>query len=92
MNLTPNEVLIISLVALIALGPKQLPEAVRRVGKGFADLRRFSSRLRNELDNAFDAGVEKSHDEELHRQSTSPDLPGDANRSDRETGESPPPQ
>lgn len=92
MNLTPSEVLIISFVALIALGPKQLPEAVRRVGKGLADLRRFSSRIRNELDNAVEAGVEKSHDEELRRQSAPPNLPDDVNRHDRETGESPPPQ
>ena len=92
MNLTPSEVLIISFVALIVLGPKQLPEAVRRVGKGLADLRRFSSRIRNELDNAVEAGVEKSHDEELRRQSTPPHLPDDVNRHDRETGESPPPQ
>lgn len=92
MNLTPNEVLIISFVALIALGHKQLPDAVRRVGKGLADLRRFSSRIRNELDNAVEAGVEQSHDDELRQQSVTPNLPDDANSRDRETGESSPPQ
>jgi Sec-independent protein translocase protein TatA len=28
-NLTPNEVLIIALVALVVLGPQRLPEAAR---------------------------------------------------------------
>jgi sec-independent protein translocase protein TatB len=91
-NLTPNEVLIISLVALIALGPKQLPEAVRRVAKGFADLRRFSSRIRSELDDVVEGAVEKSHDEELRRQNVGLDSSENLKGNDRETGESSPPK
>ncbi|MCS5571130.1 MAG: twin-arginine translocase TatA/TatE family subunit [Actinomycetota bacterium] len=90
MNLTPNEVLIISLVALVALGPKQLPEAVRRVAKGFADLRRFSSRIRSELDSAVEGEVERSHDEELRRQGEPLPSPESVRNRDSESGESPP--
>ena len=68
MNLTPNEILIISLVALIALGPKQLPDAVRRVAKGIAEFRRHTSELRNQVSSVVDKSVEDSHDVELQRQ------------------------
>lgn len=67
-NLTPNEILIISLVSLIALGPKQLPDAVRRVAKGIAELRRHTSELRNQVSSVVDKSVEDSHDVELQRQ------------------------
>ena len=67
-NLTPNEILIISLVALIALGPKQLPGAVRKVARGFSELRRHSSELRSEVSSVVDRAVEESHDAELERQ------------------------
>ncbi len=67
-NLTPNEILIISLVALIALGPKQLPVAVKKVAKGLSELRRHSSDLRAEVSSVVDRAVEDSHDVELQRQ------------------------
>ena len=72
MNLTPNEILIICLVALIALGPKQLPETARKIAKGVADLRRHSSQLRAEFTSGVEQTVEESHDEELLRQAKEP--------------------
>ena len=82
MNLTPNEVLIISLVALIALGPKQLPEVARKAAKGLAQLRKMSAQLKSEVNTAVDEVVEQSHVEELSRQtSASPQKPDDDNRS-----------
>lgn len=68
MNLTPNEIVIISLVALIALGPKQLPNAVRKVARGVNELRRYSSEFRAEVSSVVDKAVEDSHDAELQRQ------------------------
>tara|TARA_B100000579_G_C22477571_1_gene686383 strand:- start:401 stop:667 length:267 start_codon:yes stop_codon:yes gene_type:complete len=67
-NLTPNEILIISLVALIALGPKQLPDAVRKAARALSELRRHSSELRAEVSSVVDKAVEDSHDVELQRQ------------------------
>lgn len=67
-NLTPNEILIISLVALIALGPKQLPNAVRKAARGISELRRYSSEFRAEVSSVVDKAVEDSHDAELQRQ------------------------
>ncbi|PDH69071.1 MAG: hypothetical protein CNE88_03495 [Acidimicrobiales bacterium MED-G01] len=72
-NLTPNEILIICLVALIALGPKQLPETARKIAKGFGQLRRQSSQLRAEFTSVVDQAVEESHDQELLRRAKETD-------------------
>ena len=72
-NLTPNEILIICLVALSALGPKQLPETARKIAKGFGELLRHSSQLRAEFTSVVDQAVEESHDQELLRQAKETD-------------------
>ena len=68
MNLTPNEVLIICLVALGALGPKQLPQVARQLAKGAAQLRRLNAQIRNEFDAVVDEAVVESHDRDLEEQ------------------------
>lgn len=55
MNLTPNEVLIIALVALVVLGPKRLPVVLRRLGQLVAQVRAWTSGMRHEIDNAMAA-------------------------------------
>ena len=50
MSLQPNEVLIIVLVALIVLGPKRLPGAIRSIGQAFRQVREFSTTMRQEID------------------------------------------
>ena len=49
-SLQPNEVLIIVLVALIVLGPKRLPGAIRGIGRAFRQVRDFSTTVRQEMD------------------------------------------
>lgn len=46
------ELLVILVVALVVLGPKRLPEVARALGKGLAELRRATSGLTDELQNA----------------------------------------
>jgi Tat protein translocase TatB subunit len=46
------ELLVILVVALLVLGPKRLPEVARALGKGLAELRRATSGLTDELQNA----------------------------------------
>ena len=46
------ELLVILIVALIVLGPKRLPEVAKALGKGLAELRRATSGLTDELQNA----------------------------------------
>lgn len=54
-NLGPMEVLVIILVALVVLGPKRLPEAMRQVGKATGEMRRWSTQLTSQVHSAFDA-------------------------------------
>ena len=55
-NLGPMEVLVIVVVALVVLGPQRLPDAMRQVGKGVGDLRRWSTQLTSEVQSAFVPG------------------------------------
>ncbi len=42
-NIAPTEILLILVVALIVLGPKNLPKIARTLGKGLAEFRRVST-------------------------------------------------
>lgn len=53
-NLGPMELLVIVVVALVVLGPQRLPEAMRQVGKGVAEVRRWSSTMTTSVQSAFD--------------------------------------
>lgn len=48
-----SELVLISLLALIVLGPKRLPEAARAAGKMVAKLRDFISNVRSDLDSGM---------------------------------------
>lgn len=45
-----TEMLLISALALIVLGPKKLPELARSLGKGFAEFKRATNDLKNTID------------------------------------------
>ena len=53
-NVGGGELLVISLLALIVLGPNRLPTAARQVGKVIGDLRRLSTGFQDEVRTAFD--------------------------------------
>lgn len=54
LNVGPGELIAISMVALIVLGPQRLPGALRQVGKFVGELRKMSTGFQDELRNAFD--------------------------------------
>jgi len=54
-NVGGPEVLVILLVALIVLGPAQLPKAARQVGQVMNEIRKVSTGFQRELSNAFEA-------------------------------------
>jgi TatA/E family protein of Tat protein translocase len=56
-NLGPMEVLVIIVIALVVLGPQRLPDAMRQVGKGIGEARRWSSQLTSEVQSAFVPGA-----------------------------------
>jgi sec-independent protein translocase protein TatB len=53
---TGGEFLIILLVALIVLGPEKLPDAVRKFGRLYGELRRMANGFTSELRDAMDEG------------------------------------
>lgn len=57
-SLSPVEILVILVVALIVLGPDRLPKAGRQVGKALAEMRRWSRGIQNEMRDAFDSADE----------------------------------
>ena len=54
LNIGPGELLAISVIALIVLGPEKLPEMIRTVGRVVGELRRISSGFQTELRSAID--------------------------------------
>ncbi len=49
------EIILIIIVALLVLGPKQLPEVARIVGKSLAWLRRSTENIKNEFEQHVDS-------------------------------------
>jgi Tat protein translocase TatB subunit len=48
----PTELIVILIIALLVIGPKKLPDLARTLGAGFAEFRRATSDITEELDNA----------------------------------------
>lgn len=57
-NIGSGELFVILIVALLVIGPKQLPQAARQIGKGVRVLARLSNSFRRELQNLADEPVE----------------------------------
>ena len=77
------ELVVILVVALIVLGPKRLPEAARGLGKAFAELRRATSGVTEELDNAQIMLDEEMRAAERNAQPNSTTLPAASSASPR---------
>ena len=70
MNFGPIKLLFTAVAALLILGPKRLPAAVRSLGRALGELRRASTEVTEELKAGFDPGPEDP------RVGPSPTLPG----------------
>ncbi len=49
MSVSSTEILIVLLVALIVLGPNQLPDAMKRLGKAYREFRSISTTVQREI-------------------------------------------
>jgi Tat protein translocase TatB subunit len=56
-NLSGSEIIVILLLALVVLGPEKLPDAMRRAGKTFAELKKLSSGFQDEVRKGFEEPV-----------------------------------
>jgi sec-independent protein translocase protein TatA len=55
LNIGPQELLLILIVALLVVGPKRLPELGRTIGKSLRELRRAQDEVQRTLRGALDA-------------------------------------
>jgi len=53
-NVQGSELIIILLLALVVLGPEKLPEAMRKAGRMYADLKKMASGFQEEFRSAID--------------------------------------
>jgi sec-independent protein translocase protein TatB len=53
-NLSGSEVIIILVLALVVLGPEKLPEAMRKAGRSWAELRKMSTSFQDEVRKGFE--------------------------------------
>jgi sec-independent protein translocase protein TatB len=53
-NLSGSEIIVILVLALVVLGPEKLPEAMRKAGRTWAELRKMSTSFQDEVRKGFD--------------------------------------
>lgn len=59
-----SEILVIAVVALIVIGPKDLPKVLRAIGKTLASMRRMAGEFQHQLDDAMkDTGLNEIRQE-----------------------------
>jgi sec-independent protein translocase protein TatB len=61
-NVSGGELVVILLVALIVLGPDKLPEAIRKFGRVYGELRRMSQGFQSEIRDALDEPMREVRD------------------------------
>lgn len=49
MNLDPEKLIVLFVIALLVLGPNRLPQAARTLGKGLAEVRKYTSSFQSEV-------------------------------------------
>lgn len=61
-NISGSEIIVILLLALVVLGPEKLPDAMRRAGRTYAELKRMSSNFQSEMRNVLDEPMKEMRD------------------------------
>lgn len=53
-NLSGSEIVVILLLALVVLGPEKLPDAIRRAGRTYAELKKMGNSFQAEMKSVLD--------------------------------------
>lgn len=61
-NLQGSEIIIVLLLALVVLGPEKLPDAMRKMGQAYAELKKMSSGFQSEFRAAVDEPMREIRD------------------------------
>ena len=62
-----GEILVILVIALLVLGPKEIPRVARTIGKTLKDIHRFKDELRQSVDTEFDQYEKKELNKEQNK-------------------------
>lgn len=57
-NIGSGELLVILLITLLVIGPKQLPQVARQIGRGVRVLSKLSNSFRREIQDMADEAIE----------------------------------
>ena len=58
-NLSGTEIIVILLLALVILGPEKLPEAMRKAGRAYSELRKMANSFQSEVRSVLDEPMEE---------------------------------
>ncbi len=58
-NLSGSEIIVILLLALVILGPEKLPEAMRKAGRAYSELRKMANSFQSEVRSVIDEPMEE---------------------------------
>ena len=61
-NLSGSEIIVILLLALVVLGPEKLPEALRRAGRTYAELKKMGNSFQTEMRSVLDEPMKEMRD------------------------------
>jgi sec-independent protein translocase protein TatB len=61
-NLSGTEIIVILLLALVVLGPEKLPEALRRAGRTYAELKKMGNSFQSEMRSVLDEPMKEMRD------------------------------
>ena len=57
--MTGSEVMFLLIIGLVVLGPEKLPDAIRRMGKLYAELKRMSSGVQTDFRKVMDEPIKE---------------------------------
>lgn len=58
-NLTGSEIMFLLIIGLVVLGPEKLPDAIRRVGRLYAELKKMSSGVQSDFRKVMDEPIKE---------------------------------
>jgi sec-independent protein translocase protein TatB len=58
-NLSGTEIIVILLLALVILGPEKLPDAMRKAGRAYSELRKMANSFQSEVKSVLDEPMEE---------------------------------
>jgi sec-independent protein translocase protein TatB len=61
-NLSGSEIIVILLLALVVLGPEKLPEALRRAGRTYSELKKMGNSFQSEMRSVLDEPMKEMRD------------------------------